>query len=67
MDERIKQIIVEELTKAEVNGIVSGKLDSFLNSKEFKDKVKDISAKVIEELYKVLWTRKTFWADLIKK
>lgn len=63
MDKELKKLIVEELTRAEVNGMIS----SQMNSKEFKDKVKEISAKVLEELYKILWTRKNFWADAIKK
>lgn len=67
MDDKIVKIIVEEVTKAEVKGMISSDIDAALNSKEFKDKVKEISAKVIEELYKILWTRKSFWAEPIKK
>jgi hypothetical protein len=67
MDERVKQIIVEELTKAEVKGMISSEFDSMLKSNEFDKKVKEISAKVVEELYKILWTRKNFWSDLIKR
>jgi len=67
MNEELKRLIIEELTKADVKNIVASELSSNLNSKEFKDKVKDISAKVLEELYKILWTRKNFWSDAIKK
>lgn len=63
MINEIKKIVTEELTRADVRGIVASEIDS----KEFKDKVKEISAKVIEELYKILWTRKNFWSDAIKK
>lgn len=67
MNEELKRLIIEELTKADVKNIVASEFSSNLNSKEFKDKVKDISAKVLEELYKILWTRKNFWSDAIKK
>jgi len=67
MDKELKKLIVEELTKAEVQNMISNNKDTILNSKEFKLKVKDISAKVLEELYKILWTRKNFWSDAIKK
>lgn len=67
MDNELKKLIVEELTKSEVRNIIASEYSSSLNSKEFKDKVKEISAKVIEELYKILWTRKNFWSDAIKK
>ena len=68
MDENIlKRIIAEEITKSEVRNIAAEEAENILNSKEFKAKVKTISAKVIEELYKILWTRKNFWSDSIGK
>lgn len=67
MENELKRIITEELTRADVNGMISGSQSDIINSKEFKDKVKEISAKVIEELYKIMWTRKNFWSDAIKK
>lgn len=67
MDKELRKLIVEELTKSEVKSMISAELGSNLNSKEFKDKVKEISVKVLEELYKILWTRKNFWSDAIKK
>lgn len=67
MENELKRIITEELTRADVNGMISGNQNNIINSKEFKDKVKEISAKVIEELYKIMWTRKNFWSDAIKK
>ena len=65
--EKIKKLIIEELTKSEVRNMINVETDSLLDSRQFKEKVKDISAKVIEELYKILWTRKNFWSDAIKK
>ena len=67
MNKELKKLIVEELTKAEVQGMIAGDRDNILNSKEFKSKVKEISTKVLEELYKILWTRKNFWSDAIRK
>lgn len=67
MDKELKKLIIEEITKSEIKSMISGELSSNMNSKEFKDKVKEISAKVIEELYKILWTRKNFWSDQIKR
>ena len=64
---RIVQIIKEETTKTEVNDLIKTNNDKLLKSKEFEKQVKVISAKVIEELYKLLWQRKSFWADSINK
>lgn len=64
---KINELVEKSLNKNEIRNLISSELSSNMNSKEFKDKVKEISAKVIEELYKILWTRKGFWSDAIKK
>jgi hypothetical protein len=67
MNTELTKLIIEEVTKSEIRNMISSDRDETLNSKEFRNKVKEISAKVIEELYKILWTRKSFWVDSIKK
>jgi hypothetical protein len=67
MNKELTRLIVEEVTKSEIKNMIIGDRSEVINSKEFKLKVKEISASVIEELYKILWTRKSFWLDPIKK
>lgn len=67
MDEKLRKMIVEELSKSDIKSMISSGNEDFLKSKEFKEKVKEICAKTLEELYKILWTRKNFWSDAIKK
>lgn len=67
MNNEIARLIIEEVTKTEVKDMINNGKSDMINSKEFKEKVKDISAKVIEELFKVMWTRKSFWLEPIKK
>ena len=67
MNTELTRLIIEEVTKSEIKNMIISDRTEIINSKEFKDKVKEISAKVIEELYKILWTRKSFWLDPIKK
>lgn len=67
MNKELTKLIIEEVTKSEIKNMIVGDRSEIINSKEFKDKVKEISASVIEELYKILWTRKSFWLDPIKK
>lgn len=67
MNEEFTKLIIEEVTKSEIKNMISNNNSDFIKSKEFNDKIKEISAKVIEELYKILWTRKSFWLDPIKK
>lgn len=60
-DKRIKEIINEELTKTEVESIVSNRLSSAYDSRDFKKAVKEISAEVIEDLFRTLWNRSSTW------
>ena len=64
---RLKQIIYEELTKANIVSLIKDENSKLLKSKDFESRTKVISAKVIEELYRLLWQRKNFWADSINK
>ena len=60
-EERINEIITEEINKTDVESIVSRKLSSSYESREFKKAVKEITAEVIEDLYRTLWNRSSTW------
>ena len=64
-DEKIKRItrsvINEEISKNDVESIVSRKLSSSYDSRDFKKVVKEITAEVIEDLYRTLWNRSSTW------
>jgi len=64
---KLDQIICEELSKSEIVNIIKDENSKLLKSKDFESRTKEISAKVIEELYRLLWQRKNFWADSINK
>lgn len=61
----IQELINEEITKNEVNTIVNNKVTSTLNSSDFEKKVKSITAKVMSELFKVLWQKRSFWENSV--
>jgi hypothetical protein len=60
-ESRIREIINEEISKTEVESIVSNRLSSSYNSRDFKKAVKDITADVIEDLFRTLWNRSSTW------
>ena len=60
-EDRIRQIINEEINKTEVESIVSNRISSAYNSRDFKKAVKEITAEVIEDLFKTLWNRSSMW------
>lgn len=66
-EDKIKQIINEEMSKSEITSLIKSKIDSNLSSKDFEKKVKEITSSVISELFKILWQRNNFWKDTIKR
>lgn len=66
-EEKIRILVKEELTKAEVNSLINNKVDSILQSNEFKRKVKAITADVLEDLYRTMHQKKAFWQSSVKQ
>lgn len=62
----IYRLINEELSKSEVVSLIQNKIDSNMSSKDFEKKVKEISASVLDELFKILWQRNSFWKNSVK-
>lgn len=57
----LRDCICEELTKGEVSSLISSKIDAAIGSREFKKKVKELAAEVVNEIFKILWQRNSFW------
>lgn len=66
-EEKIRSLVNEELTKTEVNSLINNKVDSILQSNEFKRKVKAITADVLEDLYRTMYQKKAFWQSSVKQ
>lgn len=56
----------EEITKAEVRNIVKSEVADFLKDKEFEKKVKEITSKVMEAVFKMMYMRKNVWKSEVK-
>lgn len=55
--------LLEDITKSEINSMISNKL----NSSENKKIIKKICGEVLSDLYKTLWQRKSFWSNDVTK
>jgi hypothetical protein len=70
LDNKIKritrQVMNEELSRNDVENIVSNKVSSKLESSDFQKKIKSIVADTLEELYKTLYNRSSTWKSSIK-
>jgi hypothetical protein len=66
---------IENITKKEVKAfmdstqahkIVVKMIQDELGTKKIDDKIIDLSTKVVVELFKTLWQRKSFWESALK-
>ena len=66
---------IENITKKEIRDfmnssnatkIVVKMIQDELGTKKFVDKIVDLSTKVVVELFKTLWQRKSFWETALK-
>jgi hypothetical protein len=67
MNQNLVKLINEELSKTEIAALINKKFDEKLSSKELEKKIKALSASVLEEFFKILWQRKSFWQDSVKR
>ena len=55
--ESMLNLLIEELDKDDV-------VDMFKKNKDFEKRVKEISAGVVSELFRILWQRRAFYDDI---
>lgn len=59
--------LYEDVSKSEIENIVSNKISSSYDSREFKRVVKELTAEVIEDLFRTLWNRSSTWKGGVVK
>lgn len=57
LKESMSSFLIEELDRDDV-------LDMFKKNKDFEKRVKEISAGVVSELFRILWQRRAFYDDI---
>jgi predicted lipid-binding transport protein (Tim44 family) len=66
-ERHLNRIVCEEITKTEVQNIISDKLQSAYKSNDFDQAVRKITADVVENLFKILWQRNTSWKTSLER
>jgi hypothetical protein len=65
--ERItRKEIKDFMDSTQVHKIVIKQIQQELGTKKIDDKIVDLSTKVVVELFKTLWQRKSFWESALK-
>ena len=62
-----KRVIMEEITKTDIENIVSKKLGGVYSGRDFEKAVRKIAADVLSDLYRTLWNRSSSWRGGILK
>ena len=57
LKESMSNLLIEELDKDDV-------VDMFKKNREFEKRVKERSAGVVSELFRILWQRRAFYDDI---
>lgn len=57
LKESMSNLLIEELDKDDI-------VDMFKKNREFEKRVKEISAGVVTELFRILWQRRAFYDDI---
>lgn len=63
----LQEKINEELNKTDVKKIIDDKVSAYCNSDEFKKRVVNITADVLERFLDDMWSKKGFWKTMIKR
>lgn len=62
----VKKEVKEFMDSTKANEIVIKLIQKELGSKKMDAKIVDLSTKVVVELFKTLWSRKSFWEGQLK-
>ena len=62
----IKKEIKDFMDSTQASKLVVKLLQDELGTRKIDDKIVDLSSKVVIELFKTLWLRKSFWESSIK-
>lgn len=63
IESKIRKFIHEELTKQDVNSMISDKLNSYIKKYEVEKKVKEIVSDVMENFFKMMYNKRGFWKN----
>jgi hypothetical protein len=62
----VKKEIKNFMDSTQAHRLVVKTIQDELGSKKIDDKIVDLSTKVVVELFKTLWQRKSFWESALK-
>ena len=65
-EEKIRQIIFEELSRQDIKAMIDGKLDSYIKEKEVEKHIRKIAVDVLDGFFREMWRKNGFWKNSLK-
>ena len=65
-EDRIRQIIFEELSRQDIKAMIDSKLDSYIKEKEVEKHIRKIAVDVLEGFFREMWRKNGFWKNALK-
>ena len=62
----IKSIIKEELTKSQVNSMISDRISSYVRKSDLDKQIKEVVADVMSKFFRAMYNKKSMWQGDIK-
>jgi len=63
----LRQMVSEELNRSDIRSMINDRIHELLREREFEDKIKDITSEVFEKFFKMMYTKRGFWKNDIKR
>ena len=65
-EREIREIVLEELSRSDVQSMVDKKITSMYDSSDFKKSVREIAVEVVDDFFKTMYNKRSFWKTSIK-
>lgn len=65
-EREIREIVLEELSRSDVQSMIDKKITSMYDSSDFKKSVREIAVEVVDDFFKTMYNKRSFWKMSIK-
>lgn len=65
-EREIREIVLEELSRSDVQSMIDKKITSMYDSSDFKKSVREIAVEVVDDFFKTMYNKRSFWKTSIK-
>jgi hypothetical protein len=61
-----RNLINEEITKAEIRSMIDSKVSDYLREKEFEKRVRELTIDAMRKFFRMMYNKRGFWEGELK-